>query len=175
MFDIGWQEIFVLAVLAIIVIGPKDLPRAIKVVTQWVKKARYMARDLQDGLDDMVREAELDDIKSQANKIMNDETFDPTGTLADEFDVDTFEKDWSETVEDIKAATNPEKDSTTKGAGDTAQALLSDGLPQEHLGLLDSSESASPKGSLSKPEKSLVQKQPSANVDSGAEPKKHDG
>ena len=135
MFDIGWQEIFILAVLAIIVIGPKDLPRAIKVVTQWVKKARYMARDLQDGLDDMVREAELDDIKSQANKIMNDETFDPTSTLADEFDVDTFEKDWSETVEDIKAATNPEKDSTKKGAGNIAQGLVSGGMPREDVEL----------------------------------------
>ena len=175
MFDIGWQEIFVLAVLAIIVIGPKDLPRAIKVVTQWVKKARYMARDLQDGLDDMVREAELDDIKSQANKIMNDETFDPTGTLGDEFNVDAFEKDWSETVEDIKAATNPEEDQTKKGVGDIAQDLLSGGLSREQVELQDTSENVSPKESLSKPENPLVQKQPTANVDSGAESKKHEG
>ena len=175
MFDIGWQEIFVLAVLAIIVIGPKDLPRAIKVVTQWIKKARYMARDLQDGLDDMVREAELDDIKSQANKIMNDETFDPTGTLADEFDVDAFEKDWSETVEDIKAATDPEKEPTKKGAGDIAQDLLSDSFPREHEGQQDTSGNVPPKESLTKSEKPLVQKKPSANVDSGAEPKKHEG
>ena len=175
MFDIGWQEIFVLAILAIIVIGPKDLPRAIKVVTQWIKKARYMARDLQDGLDDMVREAELDDIKSQANKIMNDEAFDPVGTLGDEFDVDTFEKDWSETVEDIKAATDPEKDSTKKRADDIAQGLISDGMPQEDVGLQDTRGNAPPKEKLTKSEKSLVQKQPSANADSGAEPKKREG
>jgi sec-independent protein translocase protein TatB len=66
MFDIGWQELLVLAVLAIIVIGPKDLPRAIKTVTYWIRKARSMARDLQDGLDEVVREAELDDIKREA-------------------------------------------------------------------------------------------------------------
>ena len=170
MFDIGWQEIFVLAVLAIIVIGPKDLPRAIKVVTQWIKKARYMARDLQDGLDDMVREAELDDIKSQANKIMNDETFDPAGTLGDEFDVDAFEKDWSETVEDMKAATDPEKDPTKKGAGEIAQDLISDGMPRE-----DMPGNAPPKEKLTKSEIPLVQKQPSANADSRAEPKKREG
>ena len=175
MFDIGWQEIFVLAVLAIIVIGPKDLPRAIKVVTQWIKKGRYMARDLQDGLDDMVREAELDDIKSQANKIMNDETFDPAGTLGGEFDVDAFEKDWSETVEDIKAATDPEKDSTKKGTGDIAQGLISDGMPREDVRLQDTRGNAPPKEKLTKSEKPLVQKQSRANADSGAEPKKREG
>ena len=78
MFDIGWQELFILAVLAIIVVGPKDLPRAIQTVTHWIRKARSMARDLQDGLDDVVREAELDDIKTEANKMMG-EGFDPQG------------------------------------------------------------------------------------------------
>ena len=57
MFDIGWQELFILAVLAIIVIGPKDLPRTIKTVTGWLRKARSMARELQSGIDDVVREA----------------------------------------------------------------------------------------------------------------------
>ena len=106
MFDIGWQELFVLAVLAIIVIGPKDLPRAIKTVTHWIRKARGMARDLQDGFDDMVREAELDDIKAQANSIMSDD-FDPTGTIAKELDMADEQRDWSEAVDDLKDATDP--------------------------------------------------------------------
>ncbi len=58
MFDIGWQELFILAVLAIIVIGPKDLPHAIRAITKGIRKARSMARDLQDGMDDVIREAE---------------------------------------------------------------------------------------------------------------------
>ena len=62
MFDIGWQELFILAVLAIIVIGPKDLPRTIKTVTGWLRKARSMARELQSGIDDVVREAEIDEL-----------------------------------------------------------------------------------------------------------------
>ena len=109
MFDIGWQELFILAVLAIIVVGPKDLPRAIKTVTHWIRKARSMARDLQDGLDDVVREAELDDIKTEANKMVG-EGFDPASRLADEFDMADLEKDWSETVNDLKSVTNPDKD-----------------------------------------------------------------
>jgi len=175
MFDIGWQEILILAVLAIIVIGPKDLPRAIKVVTQWIRKARYMARDLQDGLDDVVREAELDGIKSQANKIMNDETFDPVGTLGDEFDVDAFEKDWSETVEDIKAATDPEKDSTKKGGDDIAQDLISGGMPQEDVGLQGTRGETQPEEKLINSEKPVVQKQPSVNAESRAKPIKREG
>ena len=175
MFDIGWQEIFVLAVLAIIVIGPKDLPRAVKVVTQWIKKARYMARDLQDGLDDMVREAELDDIKSQANQIMNGETFDPAGTLADEFDVDGFEKDWGEVVDDLKAATEPEKDTKTKRDDDRGQDLIVDEMVCEDASLEKTSEHVPAQGTLTDSEKPLVQKQPSVNNDGGAEPKKPEG
>lgn len=109
MFDIGWQELFVLAILAIIVIGPKDLPRAIKTVTHWIRKARGMARELQDGLDDMVREAELDDIKKQANSIMTDE-LDPGATIARELDMTDEQRDWSKAVEDLKDATDPDRD-----------------------------------------------------------------
>lgn len=63
MFDIGWQELFVIAVLALIVVGPKDLPHAIRAITGWIRKARLMARDFQAGVNEMVREAELDDVK----------------------------------------------------------------------------------------------------------------
>jgi len=109
MFDIGWQELFVLAVLAIIVIGPKDLPRAIRTVTHWVRKARGMARDLQDGLDDMVREADLDDIKKQANSIMSDD-MDPAGTIARELDMSDEQQDWTKAVEEFKESTDPDRD-----------------------------------------------------------------
>ena len=108
MFDIGWQELFVLAVLAIIVIGPKDLPRAIRTVTQWIRKARGMARDLQDGLDDVVREAELDDIKKQANFIMSDE-LDPANAIARELDMTEEQQEWSKAVDSLKDETDPDR------------------------------------------------------------------
>jgi len=87
MFDIGWQELFIVAVLALIVVGPKDLPQAIRTITTWIRKARMMARDLQSGVNDMVREAELDGIKDQLTKPQDlkktiTDTLDPDGELA---------------------------------------------------------------------------------------------
>ncbi len=90
MLDIGWQELFIVAVIAIVVIGPKELPRAVKTVAQLLRKARGMAREFQDGIDDLVREAELDDLKKEitdgsptsiAQHIEN--TIDPSGGLKD--------------------------------------------------------------------------------------------
>jgi sec-independent protein translocase protein TatB len=58
MLDIGWSELAVIAAVAIIVIGPKDLPLALKAVGQWVAKARSLAREFQGSVDEMIREAE---------------------------------------------------------------------------------------------------------------------
>ena len=54
MIDVSWQEILVIAVVAVVVIGPKDLPVAIRTVAGWVKKAREMAGEFQRGVDEMV-------------------------------------------------------------------------------------------------------------------------
>ncbi len=63
MFDIGWSEMAVIALIALIVIGPKDLPGTMKTVAHWMRKARSLTREFQSGIDDMVREAELEDAK----------------------------------------------------------------------------------------------------------------
>jgi sec-independent protein translocase protein TatB len=63
MFDIGWSEMAVIALIALIVIGPKDLPGTLKTIAHWLRKARSLTREFQSGIDDMVREAELDDAK----------------------------------------------------------------------------------------------------------------
>ena len=68
MFDIGWQEMFIVGLLAIVVIGPRDLPRALKVLAGMIRKARGMARDFQDTFDEVVRESELDDLKKQVER-----------------------------------------------------------------------------------------------------------
>ena len=114
MFDIGWQELLILAILAIIVIGPKDLPRAIRSVTHWIRKARGMARSLQDGLDDMVREAELDDIKNQANSIMSNE-LDPANTIARELDMTDEQQEWAKAVDILKDETDPDGSANMDG------------------------------------------------------------
>lgn len=67
MFDIAWTEILIIGVVALVVIGPKDLPRVLRTVGQWVGRARAMAREFQNGLDEMVRESELDEIRKKMN------------------------------------------------------------------------------------------------------------
>jgi sec-independent protein translocase protein TatB len=63
MFDIGWAELMVIAVVAIVVIGPKDLPRALRTVGQWTGKLKRMARDFQSQFTEAIREAELDAVQ----------------------------------------------------------------------------------------------------------------
>lgn len=94
MFDIGWSELMVIAAVALVVIGPKDLPQAIYAVGKWVRKARLVARDFQGHLDEMMREAELDDLRKQALKArdinikqMMEAQLDPKGELKAAFEL----------------------------------------------------------------------------------------
>lgn len=68
MFDIGWTEMALIAAVAIIVIGPKDLPMALKTVGQWIAKARAMAREFQGSVDEMIRESEIDKLKKDVEE-----------------------------------------------------------------------------------------------------------
>lgn len=63
MFDIGSSELLLIVIVAVVVIGPKDLPRALYKVGQVVGKARGMARHFRSGIDAMIREAELEDLE----------------------------------------------------------------------------------------------------------------
>jgi sec-independent protein translocase protein TatB len=65
MFDIGSTELLLIVVVAILVIGPKDLPRALYKLGQVVGKARGMARHFRSGIDAMIREAELEELQKQ--------------------------------------------------------------------------------------------------------------
>ena len=65
MFDIAPSELLLVAVVALVVIGPKDLPKALRVVGYWVGKARGVARQFRSGFDEMVREAELEEMEKR--------------------------------------------------------------------------------------------------------------
>jgi sec-independent protein translocase protein TatB len=69
MFEIGWSEILVIAVVAIVVIGPKDLPRAMRVVGQWAGKAKRMGREFQNQFNEALAEAELDGMRKDIEEI----------------------------------------------------------------------------------------------------------
>ncbi|AIT06505.1 preprotein translocase subunit TatB [Sphingomonas taxi] len=65
MFDIAPSEFLLVAFVALVVIGPKDLPKAMRVVGYWVGKARGVARSFRQGFDNMVREAELEEMEKR--------------------------------------------------------------------------------------------------------------
>jgi sec-independent protein translocase protein TatB len=92
MFDFAWSEIALIAAVALIAIGPKDLPVAIRSVTGMIKKARRMASEFQTHVDEMVREANLQDVRDQINEIRNfdirgeiERNIDPDGSLRSTF------------------------------------------------------------------------------------------
>ena len=74
MLDIGWSELLVIGVVALIVVGPKDLPKLFRSLGQWVGKARGMARDFQRAMNDAADESGMSDIKKsfdQAASVKN--------------------------------------------------------------------------------------------------------
>jgi sec-independent protein translocase protein TatB len=88
MLDIGWSEMAMIALLALVVIGPKDLPRVMRSIGQWTRKARSVAREFQSGLDDMMRETELDEARKTIERTSRldvgqemEKHIDPTGSV----------------------------------------------------------------------------------------------
>lgn len=90
MFDIGWDEILVVGLVALIVVGPKDLPELIRTVGGWMRKAREMAGEFQGHVDEMMKDADLADVKKQFDEIRGfdvkgeiEKAIDPKGELQD--------------------------------------------------------------------------------------------
>src|SRR5579871_2288991 len=90
LFDLGWSEILVIGTVALIFIGPKDLPKALRVAGYWVRKARTLSREFQSSIDQMIREAELDEVRQELKKATEfnlerefQRAVDPTGSLAE--------------------------------------------------------------------------------------------
>lgn len=89
MLDMSWGEVMVIGAVALIVIGPKDLPRALRTVGQMTSKLRRMAAEFQGQFNEAIREAELDEVKQQLQGV-NDSVsslnkgFNPIQTIRDE-------------------------------------------------------------------------------------------
>lgn len=119
MFDIGWSEMAIVVLIALIVIGPKDLPRVARNIGKWTAKGRAMARDFQRSLEEMGRETGLDEVKKEVEKVSRmdlgsqiEKNIDPGGDLKKAFDPTEIGKEASTTT--AAKATN--------GAGADAKA-----------------------------------------------------
>jgi sec-independent protein translocase protein TatB len=81
MFDIGWSELLVIGVVALIAIGPKELPGVLRAVGHWMGKIRRMASEFQGQFQEAMREAELADVKKQfeetASSVTDFSKYDP--------------------------------------------------------------------------------------------------
>lgn len=78
MFDISWTEFVLIGVVALIVIGPKELPAVMRTVGQWTRKVRSMAADFQHQFQEAMREAEMADLKKQVDDLAHDvKNYDP--------------------------------------------------------------------------------------------------
>lgn len=94
MFDIGWSEMLLIIVVMIIVIGPKELPRALYTLGQWVGKVRMVARQFQDSIEQMAHQTGVDEVKKQVESLGSVDldagiakTIDPKGEIKDAFDI----------------------------------------------------------------------------------------
>lgn len=148
MLDIGWQELFIIAVFAIIVIGPKDLPRALKTVMQYVRKARGLAREFQSGVDEMVREADLDDLKKEVKTLTDPkdlestikDSLDPDGDLSKDMDLSDVQRDLDKTAKEAVKDAEPE---TPAAAAEQVKEAIASNAPAEPVETLDETETAS--------------------------------
>ena len=87
MFDIGWTELVVIGIVALIVIGPRELPATLRTIGQMMTKVRRMASEFQGQFNDAIREAELDELRKEAEKLSSAATsFDPLAKVKSEIE-----------------------------------------------------------------------------------------
>ncbi len=138
MFDIGWPELFLVAVVVLLVIGPKELPRVLANIARWVSKAKSVTRDFRSHVDDMIRESELDDVKRQfdaaANGDMNtmiENTIDPDGDLKNSIDfADPEVQDTFETEDDLDVYSIGDYAGMEDHGDDLVEEEVDDGEPE---------------------------------------------
>ena len=75
MFDMGWDEMLLIGVVSLVVIGPKDLPKVLRQAGIWARRARDMAGEFHRGIDQMVKEAELSELKKDVEHAADTSNF----------------------------------------------------------------------------------------------------
>jgi sec-independent protein translocase protein TatB len=99
MFDISWGELVLIGMVALIVIGPKELPTVLRTVGHWMTKIRRMASEFQGQFQEAMREAEFADLKKQVDSIA-----DPTKSFADYNPLETARREFESALDDKPTA-----------------------------------------------------------------------
>jgi sec-independent protein translocase protein TatB len=87
MFDISWSEFLLIGIVALIVIGPKELPTVMRTLGQWTRKVRAMAADFQNQFQEAMREAEVADLKNEVDDLAHQvRSADPIRSVRDDFE-----------------------------------------------------------------------------------------
>ena len=107
MFDISWTEFLLIGIVALIVIGPKELPAVMRSLGQWTRKIRSLAADFQNQFHEAMREAEMADLKKQVDDMASDiKNYDPLKDVR--ADVEAIGKDLDNTVKITDQAADKE-------------------------------------------------------------------
>jgi sec-independent protein translocase protein TatB len=117
MFDISWTEFLLVGVVALIVIGPKELPGVLRTLGQYTRKVRGMAADFQNQFQEAMREAEMADLKKQVDEMAHDfKDFDPLKDVRN--DVEAMGKDIERSLDTAPA---PKTDAVVSGEAAAAE------------------------------------------------------
>jgi sec-independent protein translocase protein TatB len=129
MFDISWTEFLLIGVVALIVIGPKELPAVLRTLGQYTRKVRSMAADFQGQFQEAMREAEMADLKKQVDDIAHDiKSYDPLKDVRT--DVEAAGKDIQTSLERPTLMTSAEQDVVAAATGPVVPEVAEDSAPQ---------------------------------------------
>ncbi|HEY4043237.1 MAG TPA: Sec-independent protein translocase protein TatB [Rhodopila sp.] len=136
MFDFAWSEILLIGAVALIAIGPKDMPAAIRSVSSMIKKARRMAAEFQTHVDEMVREADLGDVKKAFTDIRNldiggalEKHIDPDRSIRNTFAEDPFKPTYPTADASSAAASSADEVSTLEEIAPATKEAIAEPPP----------------------------------------------
>ena len=105
MFDIGWPELIIIAVVTIVLVGPQELPGVLRTCARAVRRMRELMFDFQSGFADLAREAELDGLREQLSAVPHRNMINE---VDEELDLETEFNELNDIVEEVKKSSNPE-------------------------------------------------------------------
>ncbi len=138
MFDIGWTELLVIAVVAIVVVGPKDLPRLLRTLGRYLGKLRQTANEFRAQIDEAMRESELEDLRKEVEELKSvnpvENIKDSLNAMKHTFDdppeADDTNLDWEEPDEVTETTSSPHETSEPSANANKQDKNVGEAPPQ---------------------------------------------